>query len=348
MEPPASIRAAILLSLVLDAPFAARAARRATGKPRVTMTEVGATTVEITSPDGAGPWPAWVFVSGAHPERRREPVVQRLTDGLARAGFLVVAPDPPGLGEGEITGATLESVVAVTRGATQRADARGGRVALLGASTGASLVLLAAAHPELRERVSVVVAVTPFADLEKIVCLATTRSYGDAPERLVVNELLRSGVQRSLVAGVSDEGDRRTLLGALEAAGGEAERLRASRSDVGAEARAVVDVLLNDHPVRFPRLYADLSAALRETVDLLSPLRVAADVSAPVELVVPPKDEYFPHEEALSLARSLPRVRLTVTPTLDHTRPTLSLQELGALARFTRFAVRGLAAAART
>ena len=60
----------------------------------------------------------------------------------------------------------------------------------------------------------------------------------------------------------------------------------------------------------------------------------------------PPVDLYFPLEEAVTLARSLPHARLTVTRVLDHTRPSLTLDHLRSLYRFNGFVVRGLAAAA--
>ena len=58
---------------------------------------------------------------------------------------------------------------------------------------------------------------------------------------------------------------------------------------------------------------------------------------------MPPRDEYFPLGEARSLAAALPNVRLTVTGTLDHTRP--SLGRLADFRSFLGFVVRGLAAA---
>ncbi|MGH2920541.1 MAG: hypothetical protein ACRDKU_00520, partial [Gaiellaceae bacterium] len=69
-------------------------------------------------------------------------------------------------------------------------------------------------------------------------------------------------------------------------------------------------------------------------------------VRAPVEIVVPPSDMYFPPEEARALAAALPRAHLTVTATLDHTRPQASLSHLRSLLRFDRFVVRGLRTAA--
>ena len=62
---------------------------------------------------------------------------------------------------------------------------------------------------------------------------------------------------------------------------------------------------------------------------------------------MPPSDVYFPLGEANALAAALPNVRLTVTGTLDHTRPQLSLGRLRDLRAFDGFVVRGLGAAAR-
>src|SRR5215217_3695190 len=149
MERAAVRRALILLALVLDLPGLAHVVRRLTRRPETAMIRIGDTNVALIRPSGSGPWPAYVFVNGAHPERRREPVVQRLTEGLARAGFLVVVPDPPGLAEGAITPTTLEGVIEAIRAAIQLPEVAAGRTAVLGVSTGASLALLAAADPQL-------------------------------------------------------------------------------------------------------------------------------------------------------------------------------------------------------
>src|SRR5205814_1128616 len=102
-EPPAALRAAILLSVVLDLPVLGATVRRLTPEPRTETLEIEGVPVEVVHPRGRGPWPAWVFVNGAHPLRRREPIVYLLAHGLARAGYLTLVPDLPGLGIGEIT-----------------------------------------------------------------------------------------------------------------------------------------------------------------------------------------------------------------------------------------------------
>lgn len=309
-------RALVLLALVLDVPVLSRSVHGLTAAPRSELVEVDGVPVEVLRPAGDGPWPAWLFVNGAHPDRRREPVVTRLAHGLARAGFLVLVPDLPGLGEGTITTRTLEATVAVTGASVARPDVRHGEVALIGASTGAGLALVTAARPELAARVSVVAAVAPYANLDKLVCMATTSHYEDEGgfERYGVTDLHRDVVRSSLLAAAGEPG-----RGAVEA------------------------LLENTEPERFAGLYAGLPSGVRTLVDELSPLRVAGSVQAPVELIVPPRDDYFPLGEARSLAAALPNATLTVTGTLDHTRP--SLGRLADFRSFLGFVVRGLHAA---
>jgi acetyl esterase/lipase len=347
----AQLRAFVLITVVLDIPILARLVKRLTSTPLVEASEVDGVPLEIVRPPDDRPRPAWVFVNGAHPLRRREPVVWRLAQGLARAGYLVVVPDIPGIGEGTITSRTTRATEAVTRWTCERPDVRGGRVALIGASTGAGLALLAAGKPDLARRVSVVAAVAPFADLRKLICLTTTGSYPDEGSFFAhdVTDLHRQVAARSLVAALPEGGDRERLLAELT-------RIEKQELDplgelpqhaAGLEegARAVLAVLANREPDRYDELFEALPDGVRRFIDELSPLRVRDGIQARTEVIVPPSDLYFPLAEAVALASSLPNVRLTVTRTLDHTRPSARLSQLGDFVAFGRFVVRGLAAA---
>lgn len=343
------MQALVLLAIVLDLPAIRRLVRAVTGRPQIEDTSWDDVPVELVRPAGRGPWPAWVFINGAHPERRREAVVTRLSRGLARAGYLVVVPDLPGLGEGRISLRTLDATLAVTEAAAELPDARSGRVAIIGASTGAGLALLAAGQPALADRITVVAAVAPFANLDKLVCLATTRCYGHEGEsgRYEVADLHRWVVAGSLVALLPDGLDRDRLFAELdrrEAEGLDPLQLGTDLEALGADAQVVVRLLNNDDPARFPELYQSLPHSIRDVLERMSPLSACGGVRAPVEIVVPPTDLYFPLEEAIELERALPQARLTITPTLDHTRPTASLKRLHELREFGAFVVRGLAA----
>jgi hypothetical protein len=79
---------------------------------------------------------------------------------------------------------------------------------------------------------------------------------------------------------------------------------------------------------------------LRRGVRLLSPLAGAPRLDVPVELASSPHDRYFPPAESRSLAKRSKHVRLTVTSTLDHAIPSLSLRDIGDLVAFDKFIVR--------
>jgi pimeloyl-ACP methyl ester carboxylesterase len=333
----------------MDLPGLAGAARALTADPRTEQLQIDGVPVMVTRPAAEGPFPAWVFVTGAHPLRRREPVVQRLAEGLARSGYVTLVPDLPGLGDGQLTRRTLDSAVAVIEATVARPDVRG-RTALVGASAGASIALLAGARREVADRISVVAAIAPFADLRKILCLATTRRYAHEGEfaEYEVPTLLRRAVGRSVVAALSESPEREALLSRL---GTIEDEDHDPFEDLGREDLAdevtgpLVELFANRDPARFDELYDALPGEVCSAIEELSPLAAAAQVRAPVELAVPPVDPYFPSGEARALADSLPNVRLTVTATLDHTRPMASLRRLGGLGKFEGFVVRGLAAA---
>lgn len=345
-------RTLVLLAIVLEVPVLARAVRRLTPEPRVESLVIDGVPVELVVPGGSGPWPAFHFVTGAHPERRQEPVVQRVSRGLARAGFVVVVPDLPGLGEGELTPLTFDAARSITEEVSGRPDVRDGRVALAGASAGAGIAIVTAARPELADRVSVVAAVVPFADIERIACLATTSHYerNGRYDEYEVTALLRRVVARSFITALQPGDDRDALLELLRAQ--DPDDIDALRSlaqpgrALGPDAQRVVDVLLNEDHLRFPELYRELPQDLVDGLQALSPEVCASAVRAPVEVIAPPDDQYFPLPEAAAVVGLVPRGRLTVTRVLDHTRPSLALSHFGDFVRFLGWVRRCLRTAA--
>jgi acetyl esterase/lipase len=340
----------VVLSAILDLRVVGSTVRALTREPRKEHVEIAGIPAEFVTPAGRRARPAFVFVTGAHPLRRQEPIVQQVADGLGRAGFVVVIPDLPGLGEGEITPHTLESAIRVVEWTVGREEVAGGRVLLCGASVGASLALLVAEQPELADSISLVASVCPFADLRRMICLATTRQYGEDGPLGTYDAaiLLRRVVARSLLVTLPESAERTELLECvgdiLHDQQDPLEDLQVVDAEsLSPDARSIVRLLQNADPQRFPTLYDALPADARELVETLSPLPKAAGVRARVELAVPPLDPYFPPGETQALAAALPNARLTVSGTLDHTRPSMSLARVGDLARLAGFMLRSLA-----
>ena len=96
---------------------------------------------------------------------------------------------------------------------------------------------------------------------------------------------------------------------------------------VAASVRPLVRLLGNQNADRFYDLYDALSPALRGEVRRLSPLFEAGRLRAPVYIASAPEDKYFPLSQTRELAAAAThsKVSLTVTSTLHHAIPSVSL-----------------------
>jgi pimeloyl-ACP methyl ester carboxylesterase len=313
---------------------------------------LGAWPTAVVRPRTPPPWPAVMFVNGATPDGRAHPGVRRFAISLARAGYAVFVPDLPGIASGELSPRTLDAAVECATKAAEDAETSGGRIGLVGVSIGGTLALLVAASPDLARRISVVAAIAPFTDLERVMMLATTGAYpgSDGRETCAVPPSLPLGLARSLIAALTQTADVRALRSMLERLDGTSPDplgpLRESPCrSLGPAAAATQELLLNRDPSRFADLYAALPEDLRRVVRSLSPVRSAANLAAPVEIATAPRDKYFPLAESLALQREAGNVRITVTPALAHATPRMRLKNVRALVQLHGFFARSLDAA---
>lgn len=304
--------ALIVMATTARIPLLTPFIRLLTEEPRVESTTVGGVYCTLVRPRADEARGTIVFLNGGTRLGCNHPAVQRLVRGMGRAGCLVVAPELPGLKDGEVTPATLDA--AVEAAAAAAATAPTGQIVLFGVSAGASLALLAAADPALEGRVSTVVAIAPWAELDPIVRMATTGFYDGAARE--TTQLVQHFVASSLRSAAAPGQDR----------------------------RAVDELLANRDPQRFDALRAALPPAVDAVLEQFSPLRATDRLDVSVELVSAADDGYFPLAEPEKLAAALPHARLTVTSLLDHVRlrPSARVRDL---VRFTRFTARSFGAA---
>jgi pimeloyl-ACP methyl ester carboxylesterase len=269
---------------------------------------------------------------------------------LARANIMAVIPDLAGVAGGELSPETLAQSVAVTEAATLLPETSGGRVALAGVSVGGTLALLTAAAAGPRDRISIVTCIAPFGDLAEVMRLATTATYreGDWLEHHRPPPYLHLGLARSLAAMLPRDGATAALCRELRAldheSGASVELPRHPFQAAGPEAERLYALLANTDPGRFDALYESLPDDVREAVVALSPIHVARDIRAPIEIATAPRDAYFPAAQARALAAASPNVRLTVTSVLAHATPRLSLRYVAELRRLGALFVRALTA----
>ena len=346
----AQARAVVVISSVLDAPVLTPTVEAVSGEPRFSDETVAGNRALVARPAGDGPWPAVFFVNGTVPEGRKLPEARRLAEGFARAGYLVVLPDLPGLTEDRITPETVAETAEVARAIPNHPDAANEGVALVGISTGATLALLAAERPDVGERVSLVAGVAPYSDIRTLLNVATTGRYEKENGSFVHHDadpFLSYVVARSVVAALPSGDDWQTLSAEIEGVGRENPdplgglRLRRTE-DLGPGAQDVVALLANREPARFDGLYAALPQGVKEDLEAFSPLAGAGSINAPVEVATGPQDKYFPLSESHNLEGMAPDLRVTVTPAIDHAEVHSSLGDAPALAEFNAFVVRSL------
>ncbi|HEU0193097.1 MAG TPA: hypothetical protein VFQ71_02800 [Gaiellales bacterium] len=325
------------------------AADALTSEPILEDARVGEVPCLLARPAAAARRPAIVFANGVTARGRDHPVIVRLAYALARTGHLVLVPDPPGLSVGEIGDDTVAGLVSVALAAAGRDDSRNGRVGLLGVSVGASLALLAAADERLAGRVSVVAGIAPYTDLSRVVKLATTGHYPgrDGDVSYPTPPFLLLVVARSLLLGLPSAAERARLRAILAPVDVDDPDPLAGLRAIPADSlepggRALVDLLLNRDRTHFPVLYERVPAPVRDGIGRLSPIECAERLRAPVEIATAPTDKYFPLAESEELADAAGGVRITVTGTLAHAIPDLSLATLAELLRLDGFGVRVL------
>lgn len=346
----AQARAVVVISSVTNVPVITPAVEALSGEPRLSDETVAGNPALVVRPAGEGPWPAVFFVNGTVPEGRKLPEARRLAWGFARAGYLVVLPDLPGLTKDRITPDTVAETTGAARAISEHPDAADDSVALVGISTGATLALLAAGEPEIRDRVPVAAGIAPYSDIRTVVNVATTGQYEDEGGSFVrhrADPFLSYVVARSVVGTLPPGEDRQTLTAEIENVGRENHsplgglRLRRTE-DLGPEARSVVALLANRDPARFESLYAALPNGVKKDLETISPLAGSGRIEAPVEIATGPRDKYFPASESENLDGIAPDLRVIVTPAIDHAELDVSPGDVPALMEFNAFVVRTL------
>lgn len=351
----AQARAGVVLFSVLDTPVLGDATRLLTPEPVASDTVVGGSPAHVYVPGepfggrGGETYPAILFVNGTTPEGRELPEVRRLGEGLARSGFVVFIPDLAGLREDEISPKTLYATFSAVRAAADHPRTRGRKLSLVGASTGATLSLLAAKDPQTKDRVASVSGLAPFTDVRTAISLATTAHHRKDGKMVPYRSdpFLSYAIARSVVATLPPGKDRDAISGELSRVDRlDPDPLAGLREhppeDLGRDARAVVRLLANEDPRQVYDLYGGLPEGVRSDLEKLSPLADEESISAPVELATAPQDKYFPPSESFAAGRLAADHDVTVTEALEHAEPGFDLRELPAFVSLDAFVVRSL------
>jgi len=222
-----------------------------------------------------------VLVHGLAPDGKDDPRLRQAAILLARAGFDVAVPTLPGLTRGRLRPEDAGPVVAALK-------ARPGSACLVSVSVGAAPAFLAAAEPEIRDRVRLVLALGGYASALELIRFHLTGDYA-------------WGGVRGHVA--HDPALTRMIM------------------DANAElaAPALREALATGDRARVEAGLASLPAETRALIARLSPERVVGDVRAPIVLVHGRDDPAVPFTESLRLAAARPDgTRVVLVGSIGH------------------------------
>lgn len=340
-------RAIVVVATLLEVPILEGVVAAVTGEPEVGDTELVGIPTRVFRPAGGDPAPGILFLTGADAAGRESEDIARLGAALARAGYVTIVPELPGLADGAVTTATIDDAARVIAAAPALEGVRGGRVAVASVSAGASLAILATAREDTGSRVSVVAGIAPFARVRTVLQVAVTGGYttdAGRTERYDTEPWLRRAVTTSLFASTDGGAAAEAVEGRLLERDDPVEA--ASRLDPAAvpdeDTRAVVELLGSSSPREFDARFDALPDDVRDAIDELSPLQEADRLGAPLELASSRRDRYFPLVESRLLVEAAPTGHLVVTDLLEHARPRLGVGDAGDLFAFDRFVVRVL------
>jgi dienelactone hydrolase len=267
-----------------------------------------------------------VIVHGVNPTGKNDEQLVLLAKDFARAGFLVMVPDFEGMKDLRIRVSDAEDILQSFLYLNRRKDARPGG-GMLGISYGAGPMLLAAADPRIRDKVSVVVSFGGYYDLRNVMLFAMTGNFEYDGHRgwLRPEESIRWMLAYRNLDILRTPADRDTLKKIIEKRNRyEIAEAASLAKSLGPEGRALYDFLANTDQERFGLLYENLPVAFREQVYQLSPARAVKYIRSYFIIAHGMEDYSIPYTESLRLADAVGdarRVHLELLPQFMHIEP---------------------------
>ncbi len=315
----------VVLDVYSSALSGENAAALITPEPRVsdeTMTLAGEPSrVTWWEPGGGARHPGMLVVNGASTLGNDDPETRRISEALARAGYLVMLPEFAFLKDARLERAAPSRVDAAFAALLRRADVDPAHVGAFGFSVGGGILIAAATTPGAAlARARYLGALGAYFDIRTyLAAVVTGRQLRDGRlEAWTPDPEARLKLPVGAAQALGDASDRDRVVTAIRATGGPLPTDPPAR--LGDEARALWSVLsATDYEQALSGVDA-LPAGLRETFAALSPSTRWGALTVPVYWLHDDGDRFEPVSEAerASAAPHAGPTRLTLTRLLSH------------------------------
>jgi len=275
-----------------------------------------------------------VLFLGAALTGHDDPSVERLAASLARSGFVTLLCWSTAMQDGMIQPADLDMLLASFEYLAARPDVDPARTGFVSFCVGASYTLVAAARPEIAERVAFVTAFGPYyAGCDLLRAMATDHAFSEGSSRRwgvawQKHEDSRRQFERILLDAIEDEAERGRVAEAFRQAAPEPAGL--------SPAASAAYRLLSGAPFDgSERLIEALPPRWLARVDRVSPRGQLDGLCAETLVIHSTTDELIPVEESRRLVEAL-RTRVPTTycelTMFEHTNVSATTR-IGTIAR---------------
>ena len=339
---PTLLSAFLLPDMIVDLPV--RPVTWITADPTVEETFIdygsGRIRADIYRPGGGGRHAAVVFSMGAPPLDLDDDRLEKLAEDVARAGLVMVVPFSERLDREQIEPEEIDALAGVFRFLEEQPYVNPERIGYIGVSVGGSVALVAAAEPEIAERVDFVVSFGGYYDVLDLLQAIGTReiAYDGLVEEWVPDAHTVEVMALQLISGLPDASDRSTLCKAFVDPGdraflcdppaGREEVTSLELARLSTAGRAAYDLMTGNEPERFDELVQELPAALLAKLEELSPVETIDGVDARKLYIIHDRgDEFIPYVESRRLRDALGHrqgVHYTEVALFEHVEPRLN------------------------
>ncbi len=322
---PAARGAIVVLDVYSSALYGENWSARITPEPRVVedrLTLAGENARVTWWIPGAGDrHAAMLVVNGASEYGNDDAETRRISEALARAGYLVMLPEYAFLKEARLERSAPEKVDAAFADMLARPDVDPDRAGAFGFSVGGGILFAAASREGAAlGRARYLGALGAFFDVRSYLAavVSGTQERGGVLEPWTPDPEARLKLPVGAAQALTDAHDREQVVAALRASGGPLPPEPAA--GLGDEARALWSALAASSYRDAQTRISNLPPALRETFAELSPATHWQRIAAPVFWLHDEGDRFEPVSEA-ERAVSAPRTgrnRLQLTRLLSH------------------------------
>ena len=292
----------------------------ATGTADPAATEVAGMRRPVTLAGQSGdlylppdPRAALLLIPGVTPEGRDDPRLVAFAGALARHGFLVFAPELPGLRAQRVSRDDPDAIAAAGEAlASCYGPDVAPRFAVAAISYAVAPVVIAATMPPGDHRIALIVGIGGYHDVVAAITYLTTGYYRQSP-----GQPWRYGSPEpsakwvfvlASASRVPDPQDRALLseIAHAKLANPDAD-VRHLEARLGSGGRAMIALVRNADPERVPELIAALPESVRRDIEYLDlSRRQLGNLSADLLLIHGRDDPLIPATESLALAAAVP------------------------------------------